>query len=96
MDNVKHYSRFIKCIITAPEPLKIKLLKSSNPKIITAITEIIYNIINKNIKVSAANLTQLKKFKKVFYKLVSVKAAARKQVLLDNPSCLVPLKPLFK
>ena len=53
MDNVKHYSRFIKRIITAPEPLKIKLLKSSNPKIITAITEIIYNIINKNIKVSA-------------------------------------------
>jgi hypothetical protein len=96
MDNVKNYSSFIKRIITAPEPIKVRLLKSSNPQIITAIAEIVYNIINKNIKVSAANLTQLRKFKKVFYKLVSAKASARKQVLLNNPNCLAPLKPLFK
>ena len=64
MDNVKHYSSFIKRIITAPEPIKVKLFKSSNPKIITAITEIIYNIINKNIKVSVANLRSLENLRR--------------------------------
>ena len=97
MDNVKLYSSFIKRIVTAPEPIRAKLLKSSNLKIITAISEIVYNIIHKNIKVSTSTLAQLKKFKKVFYKLVSAKdAASRKQILLSHPQCLVPLAPLFK
>lgn len=97
MDNVKTHSSFIRRIITAPEPIRLKLLKTSNLKIITAISEIVYNIIHKNIKVTAATLAQLKKYKKVFYKLVSVKdAQARKQVLIDNPNCIVPLLALFK
>ena len=97
MDNVKQYSSFIKRIVTAPELIRVKLLKTSNLKIITAISEIVYNIINKNIKVSTSTLAQLKKFKKVFYKLISAKdALTRKQILIDNPKCLLPLAKLFK
>jgi hypothetical protein len=97
MDNVKHYSSFIKRIATAPTPIKVSLLKSSNPKIIKAIAEIVYNIIHKNIKVSAATLKKLRKFKKVLYKLVGSKTHTdRRQVLLRNPNCLSPLSVLFK
>jgi hypothetical protein len=96
MDNVKRYSSFIKRIVTAPEPIRVKLLKSSNLKIITAISEIVYNIIHKNIEVKTATLAQLKKFKKVYYKLVAAKPAGRKEILIHNPQCLPPLSPLFK
>src|SRR5204862_6670762 len=99
MDNVKIYSRFIKRIVTSPELIRVKLLKSSNLKIIkiTAISEIVYNIIHKNIQVDRSTLVQLKKFKRVFYKLVSAKhALARKQILIDNPKCLVSLAILFR
>jgi|ERR1700727_264006 hypothetical protein len=97
MDNVKLYSSFIKRIVTAPEPIRVKLLKSSNLKIVTAIAEIVYNIIHKNIKVSAATLGQLKKFKKVYYRLIQVKdVISRKQILISNPKCLSPLVSLFK
>ena len=96
MDNVKRYSSFIKRIITAPPPIRARLLKTSNLKIITAITEIVYNIIHKNIKVSPSTLAKLRKFKKVFYKLVAANLAGRKQILVSNPNCLPPLSTLFK
>ena len=97
MDNVKQYSSFIKRILTAPEHISVKLLKTSNLKIITAISEIVYNIIHKNIKVGGPTLILLKKFKKVFYKLISAKdALSRKQILIENPKCLLPLAKLFK
>ena len=83
MDNVKHYSSFIKRIIKAPEPLKVHLLKTSNAKIITAIAEILYNIIHKNIKVSSSTLTQLRKHKKVYYQLVSARDAQAKKQISD-------------
>jgi len=97
MDNVKRYSSFIKRIVTAPASIRARLLKSSNLKIITAISEIVYNIIHKNIKVAAPTLAQLKKHKKVLYKLISVKdAISRKQILINHPNCLLPLAKLFK
>ena len=97
MDNVKLYSSFIKRIITAPDLIRVKLLRTSNLKIITAISEIILNIIHKNIEIDRLTLAHLKKFKKVFYKLINAKdALARKQILIDNPKCLLPLVTLFK
>ena len=97
MDNVKLYSSFIKRIVTAPEHIRVNLLNLSNLKIITAISEIIYNIIHKNIKVSTLTLARLRKHKKVLYKLVGVKdALSRKQVLISNPQCLLPFASLFK
>jgi hypothetical protein len=73
MDRVKRYSSFIKRIVTAPTPIRVKLLHTSNLDIITAIAEIVHNIIHKNITVSSTTLKKLKKFKKVFYKLVAAK-----------------------
>lgn len=97
MDLVKSHSSFIKRIITASPSMRAHLLKSTNLSIITAISEIIYNIIHKNINVTATTLTKLKKFKKVYYKLVAAKnAEARKVILLQNPNCLPPLRALFK
>jgi|SRR5271156_567974 len=97
MDNVKLYSSFIKRIVTSPDPIRIKLLKSSNLKIITAISEIVYNIIYKNIKVPTSTIVQLRKFKRVFNKLISAKdAVTRKQILINNPGSVVPLSKLFK
>jgi hypothetical protein len=96
MDNVKRYSSFIKRIVTAPTPIRVKLLRTSNLKIITAIAEIVHNIIHKNIPVPITTLRQLKKFKKVFYKLIAAKPAARKEILIRNPNCLPPLAALFK
>ena len=96
MDLVKRYSSFIKRIVTAPEPIKKRLLETSNTKIITAIAEIMYNIIHKNIKVPPATLTKLRKHKKVFHKLVASNPNNRKQILLRYHNCLVPLSVLFK
>ena len=96
MDNVKRYSSFIKRIVTAPGPIRARLLKTSNLKIITAIAELVHNFIHKNIKVSAATLAKLRKFKKVFHKLVAATPSSRKQILLRNPNCLPPLSALFK
>jgi hypothetical protein len=96
MDKVKRYSSFIKRIVTAPVPIRAQLLKTSNLEIITVIAEIVHNIIHKNIKVSPSTLVKLKKFKKVFHKLVKAKATDRKQILLNNPNCLPPLSTLFK
>lgn len=96
MEDVKLHSSFIKRIVTAPAPIRAKLLKTSNLKIITAIAEIVYNIIHRNIKVSAATLNKLKKFKKVFHRLVTASPTKRKEILIRNPNCLPPLTALFK
>ena len=56
MDRVKRYSSFIKRIVTAPAPIRVKLLRTSNLDIIAAIAEIVHNIIHKNIVVAAAKL----------------------------------------
>ena len=96
MDNVNRYSSFIKRIVTASAPIRVHLPKTSNLQIISAIAEIVYNIIHKNIKVPAVALGKLKKFKKVFYKLVAAKSTSRKEILLRNPKCLQPLSVLFK
>jgi len=96
MDNVKQYASFIKRIVTSPEPIRIRLLKSSNLGIIKAIAEIVHNIIQKNIKVPKAVVTRLKKFKKVLYKLVGAKnTLARKQILIRNPKCIAPLSAIL-
>src|SRR3981189_3153986 len=97
MDKVKRYSSFIKRIVTAPAPIRPQLLKTSNLEIITSISEIVYNIIHKNIKVPPTTLTKFRKFKKVFHKLVAAKnAESRKQILIRNSNCLPPLRTLFK
>ena len=93
---MKRYSSFIKRIATAPAPIRARLLLSSNIQIITAIAEIVYNIIHKNIPVPTATLKELRKFKKVYYKVVKAKPADRKKILINNPNCLTPLAALFK
>lgn len=96
MDNVKRYSSFIKRIVTAPAFIRVRLLKTSNAQIITAIAEIVLNIIHKTIKVSPATLRKLKKYKKVYHKLVVASPTIRKDILIRNPNCLPPLCALFK
>ena len=64
MDNVKRYSSFIKRITTTKEPIRKKLLKTSNLNIIKAICELLFNIVQKNIVVKRQVLTQLKSIKR--------------------------------
>ena len=73
MENVKRYSSFIKRVVTAPEPIRKKLLSSSNLNIIKAICELLLNILQKNIVVSKSVLTQLKKHKSILYTLLEAK-----------------------
>lgn len=96
MEKVKRYSSFIKRIVTAPTHIRVKLLKSSNLQIIAAIAEIVLNIIHKNLKVPPSTLSKLRKYSKVFHKLVAARPSDRKQILLRNPNCLPPLSILFK
>jgi len=97
MDNVKRYSSFIKYIVTAPDPLRKKLLKSSNLSIIKAICEIIHNIRQKNITVPKSTLKQLKLHRKVLYKVVEGKGfGVRKTILINNSKAIAPLAAIFK
>ena len=95
MNKVKRYSSFIKSIVIGPGPNRCRLLKTSNLKIVKPIAKIVYNIINKNIKVPATTLNKLRKFK-VFHKLAAAKSTAKsKQILLRNPNRLLRLSALF-
>ena len=86
MDNLKRYSSFIKRIISAPEPIRKKLLKSSNLSIIKAICKLLLNVSQKNIPSGKSTITKLKKHKNVLYKLLEAKGfESRKQILVDNP-----------
>jgi len=97
MDNLNRYSSFIKRIVTAPDPIRKELLKSSNLNIIKAICEIIYNIRQKNITVPKPVLEQLKKHKTVLYKLIGGKGfKARKTILVNNSKAISPLAAIFK
>lgn len=97
MDNAKRYSSFIKRIITASEPVRKKLLKSSNLNIIKAICEIILNILQKNITVSKQVISKLKRYKKILYQLLQTKGfESRKIILVNNSKIIVPLLTLFK
>ena len=97
MENLKRYSSFIKRIITAPEHIRKKLLKTSNLSIIQAICELLLNVIQKNITVSKSVLRNLKKHKTILYKLLETKGfEARKYILISYPKIVVPLLPLFK
>ena len=97
MDNVKRYSSFIKRIVTAPEPIRKRLLQSSNLNIIKAICELILNIVQKNIPVGKAVLGQLKKHKTVVYKLLESKGfEARKDILVNNTKIITPLAAVLK
>ena len=92
MDNVKRYSAFIKRIISAPESIRVKLLKSSNLNIIKAICKVILNILQKNISVSKAVIVGLKKHKTVIYKLLESKGfESQKAILVQNPKIILPL-----
>lgn len=97
MDNLKRYSGFIKRIISAPEPIRKRLLKSSNLNIIKAICELIYNISLKNVPVNKKVIIQLKRHKTILYRLLETKGfEARKDILVDNPKIIVPLLAVFK
>ena len=97
MDNLKRYSSFIKRIITAPDPIRKRLLQTSNLNIIKAIAEIILNVVEKNITVSPSLLKQLKRHKKVIYNIIDSKGfEARRHILINNSKFLSLLKPLFK
>ena len=78
MENLKKYSIFIKRIITAPEPIRKKLLKTSNLSIIKAICELLLNVVQKNIAVSKSVLRNLKKHKTILYKLLETKGRQEK------------------
>ena len=97
MDNLKRYSSFIKRIISAPEPIRKKLLKSSNLNIIKAICELLLNVLQKNIPATKSVLAKLKKHKVAIYKLLETKGfETRKDILVDNPKIIVPLLSLLK
>jgi hypothetical protein len=97
MDNVKRYSSFIKRILTAPDPIRKHLLKTSNLNIIKAISEIILNVVEKNITLSTTALKKLKKHKKVIYSIVDSKGfETRRHILVKNSQLLPILIPLFK
>ena len=63
MENFKRYSHFLKRIVTSPEHVRLKLLKSSSLNIIKALYELLLNIVQKNIPVKLIVLTRLKKTK---------------------------------
>jgi hypothetical protein len=97
MDNVKRFSSFLKRIVTAPEPIRLKLLKSSNLNIIKAICELLLNIVQKNLAVKPIVIAQLKKHKNLLYKLFETKGfEARREILLSYPKLVIPLKSVFK
>jgi hypothetical protein len=97
MENVKRYSSFIKRIVSAPEPIRKKLLKSSNLNIIKAICELVLNILQKNISVAKTVLTKFKKHKKLLYKLLDAKGfETRKEILVANPKIIEPLHFVLK
>src|SRR5438552_13913166 len=97
MDNVKRYSRFLKRIVTAPEAIRRRLLKSSNLNIIKAICELLLNIVQKNVGVKGVVISQLKKHKNLLYKLFETKGfEARKAILVAHPKIVTPLKTVHK
>jgi len=97
MENVKRYSSFIKRIVSSPEPIRKKLLHSSNLNIIKAICELLLNILKKNIVVGKGVLGQLKKHKSILYTLLEAKGfEARKSILVANPKIIHPLSNVLK
>lgn len=97
MDNVKRYSSFIKRIFTAPDSIRKHMLKTCNLNIIKAISEIILNVVEKNITFPTTALKKLKKHKKVIYNIVDSKGfEARRHILIQNSQLLPILIPLFK
>src|SRR5438552_8002337 len=97
MDNVKRYTSFLKRIVTAPEAIRIRLLKSSNLNIIKAICKLLLNIVQKNIAVKGTVILQLKKHKNLLYKLFETKGfEARKAILVAHPKIVTPLKAVLK
>src|SRR5277367_6170705 len=98
MENVKRYSSFIKRIITAPEPIRKKLIKSSNLNIVKAICELLFNVLQKNITVNKSVLTQLKRYKKVLHKLLleTVGFESRRDILIKNSKLILSLLSILK
>ena len=97
MENVKRYASFIKRIVTAPEPIRKKLLKSSNLNIIKAICELLLNIVQKNIVVAKPVLVKFKKHKTILYKLLEAKGfETRKEILVAHPKIVEPLSSVLK
>src|SRR5258707_15401946 len=97
MDNFKRYSSFLKRIVTASEPIRVKLLKSSNLNIIKAICELLLNIAQKNIEVKKSVLVRLKKQKNLLYTLFESKGfEAKKAILVRYPKLIVPLTDVLK
>src|SRR5438552_621407 len=97
MDNLKRYSNFIKRIITAPDHIRIRLLKSSNLNIIKAICELLLNVVQKNIPAAKSVIVQLKRHKAAIYKLLKAKGfEARKIILVAHHRIVKPLLTLLK
>jgi len=92
MENLKRYSSFIKRIISAPEAIRKKLLKSSNLNIIKAICELLLNIVQKNIPVDKSVISKLKKHRAILYKLLEAKGfESRRDILVSHPKIVLPL-----
>lgn len=98
MEKVNRYANFIKRIFsTASAIIRKKLLKSSNTDIILAICEIILNVYNKHLPVSAMIIKKFKKIKKVILKLINKRTslATRKSLLIDHSETFCLLKEIF-
>ncbi len=95
MENAQRYVSFIKRILTSKsKALSLKLLSSSNLNIIKAIVEIIYNILQGNIKIKKPTvIKEFKKYKNLYSSLFDLKdLPKRKQFLIKNFKVLTPLK----
>jgi tRNA nucleotidyltransferase (CCA-adding enzyme) len=96
MDNIKRYSSFIKRIATAPEPIRKRLLQSSNLNIIKAICELILNIVQKNISVPKSVIAGLKKNKQAVYQILESKGfEVRKTLLVKNSKVITFLAAIL-
>src|SRR5277367_2379775 len=97
MENFKRYSSFIKRIVSAPKPIRKRLLNSSNLYIIKAICELQLNILQKNIVVGKNVVTQLKKHKTILYRLLEAEGfESRKSILVANSKIIVALSSVVK
>ena len=97
MNNVQRYSGFIKRIVTAPIPIRKKLLHSSNSDIVKAIVEIIINIRHRNIELPREHLVQLAKRRRLINKLLSINDLKRqREFLVAHCETLTPLRYVFK
>ena len=92
---VKRYFDSLKVLSKAPKRLRVAVLNNSDNQLIKALCEVIHNVLQGKVKLSAKQIKQLKRYHKLLFAVTkkSTSVKRKREILVQQGGFLTALLP---